>query len=78
MYFKNIENGYIVSISEHRGEIQIAEEEYNELQKIIDERPMAASGFEYKLKEDLTWELCKITEEYKEISESEGEVCQEY
>ena len=73
MYFKNIENGYIVSISEHRGMIEITEKEYNELQKIIIERPVAPKGYEYRLKEDLTWELYEITEaEYEEaVKENE-------
>ena len=74
MYFKNIENGYIVSISQHRGMIEITEKEYNDIQKIIIERPIASSGYEYKLKEDLTWELYEITEEeYTQAIAVEGE-----
>lgn len=74
MYFKNIENGYILSISEHRGITEISEKEYNELQKIIIERPIAQNGYEYRLKEDLTWEMYEITEaEYEEaVKENEN------
>ena len=72
MYFKNIENGYIVSISLHRGMIEITEKEYNDIQKIIIERPVSPNGYEYRLKEDLTWELYEITEdEYEKAVEKD-------
>ena len=65
-YFKETENGYIIAISKDYGTIEITENEYNKILSIIHNRPIVKEGFDYKLKEDLTWE------EYEVIYE-EGE-----
>lgn len=54
-YYKNIENGFIVSISTQQGQIEITKEEYEEILSLVKTAPYE-DGFEYKLKEDLTWE----------------------
>lgn len=59
-YYKNIENGYIVSISTNSGAIAISEAEYNTILDTIKSRPIAPSGFDYILKENLTWELIPV------------------
>lgn len=71
-YYRNISNGYIVSVSTGAGQIEISENEYNEILNVINNVPTAPQGYEHKLKEDLTWELCEmpaineITEEHQE------------
>lgn len=62
-YFKNILDGYIVSVSTMQGQIEITEEEYNRILSVIKNMPVAGNGFMCRLKEDLTWELAKMPEE---------------
>ena len=60
-YFKMINSGYIVSLATaSRGEGNITEEEYNEILSVIENKPEAPDGYEYKLREDLTWELVEL------------------
>lgn len=57
-YFKQIEDGYITAIMEgETGENEITEEEYNAILAVIRSRPVPDAGYDYKLREDLTWEL---------------------
>jgi hypothetical protein len=49
-------DGYIVGISQDRGEDT---EEYNRIMNAIKSKPTAPEGYTYKLKETLEWELCK-------------------
>ena len=56
-YFKNVENGYIVSISTEHGQTEITEQEYENILTAIKSAPQAEEGYEYKLRDDLTWEL---------------------
>ena len=62
-YFKNIENGYIVSVSTMQGQTEISEEEYNTILLIIKNTPVFNNGFMYRLKENLTFELVEIPKE---------------
>ena len=57
MYQKNIENGYINSIVKGVNNGNITETEYNQIMSIIDNRPIAPEGYDYLLKDNLTWEL---------------------
>ena len=59
MYQKNIKNGYIVSIVKGVTLGNITEEEYNRIRAVILKKPEAEVGFDYLLKEDLTWETYK-------------------
>lgn len=73
-YFKTVENGYIVAVQTVEGKTEIAEQEYNEILNVIHNKPIAQNGYEYRLKEDLTWELYEITEaEYEEMVTDEEE-----
>lgn len=73
-YYKNVENGYIISISTGAGQIEITQQEYNEISDVVSKMPVAQQGYTYKLKEDLTWETHEITEENNtSVSESEGD-----
>lgn len=60
MYQKNTENGYIVSIVEGVTNGNITVEEYNAILDVIHSKPTAPEGYDYKLKEDLTWELYEL------------------
>lgn len=60
MYQKNTENGYIVSIAKGVTHGNITEEEYNAILAVIRSKPTAPEGYDYKLREDLTWELFEI------------------
>ena len=57
MYQKNTKDGYIVSIVKGVTTGNITEEEYNRIRKVIREKPRAEAVFDYRLKDDLTWEI---------------------
>lgn len=58
-YYKSIENDYLLSIGTGSGHEEITPEEYAQILGIIRARPTAEDGYEYRLKADLTWELCE-------------------
>lgn len=60
MYQKNVENGYIVSLVKGVSNGNITEEEYNTILDIISNKPTPPQGYDYKLREDLTWELYEL------------------
>ena len=59
-FFKIVSNGYVVAIGTGIGGCEIGAAEYSSLLKIILKKPIAERGFDYRLKEDLTWELYKL------------------
>lgn len=59
-FYKIINNGYLVAIGNGSGGIEITEAEYNNLLEIIHNKPTAESGYDYRLKADLTWELYEL------------------
>lgn len=73
MYQKNIENGYIVGIVKGVSDGNISEEEYNTILDIIHNKPTAEQGFDYRLLEDLTWELYQLPEPEPEADEEATE-----
>lgn len=68
-YYKVSKDGYILFISRTVGE-RISETEYSEILSIIRNKPSAENGYDYKLKEDLTWELVELPPEYIEDEEA--------
>ena len=72
-YYKIIYNGYIQRIGIGDGGVEISQEEYQKLTDVIQNKHIAENGYDYKLKENLTWELYelpKITyEEYQATEE---------
>lgn len=56
MKYKQIRTGYIVSIGENIGGVEIPETEYNEILSVIHNKPPATDTTDYRLREDLTWE----------------------
>lgn len=59
-YYKIIVDGYLVAIGSGSGGTEITETEYNNLLDIIRTKPIAESGYDYRLKADLTWELHEL------------------
>ena len=62
-YFKNIENGYIVSVSTMHGQTEISKEEYENILQVIKTMPKAPQGFAYRLKEDLSVQMYELPQE---------------
>ena len=61
MYYKNIFDGFIASISIGNGQTQISETEYNNLYNMICLYPSPPEGFTYCLRADnLEWELVAL------------------
>ena len=73
MYQKNTENGYIVSIVKGVSVGNITEAEYQAIMDIIRNKPTAEQGFDYRLREDLTWELYQLPEPEPEVDEEATE-----
>ena len=72
-YYKLIESGYIIGIGTGIGGVEITEGEYNEIITIIQNKPEADIGYDYLLKEDLTWELVEVPEVDPTEDEISGE-----
>lgn len=64
MLFKNIKDGYIVSLSTGFGQTEITEEEYNAILSVIRSAPTSPDGYIYLLRADtLEWELVELPPE---------------
>lgn len=73
-YFKLIEDDYIVLIGTGGGDTEIDRAEYEHILSVIHNRPVAEDGYTYKLRTDLTWELCEnppVAEEDIEATEED-------
>ena len=66
MFQKIVKDGYINSVVDGVSIGNITEAEYEEILEVIRNRPEAQSGYDYRLKEDLTWEKCEIVFENKD------------
>ncbi len=66
IFYKNIDGDYITTaqkmiVPDDMSIVgNITEAEYNEILSVIRQRPTPPEGFDYRLKEDLTWELCEL------------------
>ena len=60
MFQKNIENGYIISLVKGVTNGNITEDEYNTILEVIRNKPTPPQGYDYKLKENLEWELYEL------------------
>lgn len=63
MYWKNVIDGYINAIGEGYTDDPIPAEEYNAIMSAIHARPTPPDGCDYRLREDLTWELYELPPE---------------
>lgn len=59
-FWKIIIDGYIHAIGEGETDDPISAEEYNEIMAAIRSRPTPPDGCDYRLREDLTWELYEL------------------
>ena len=60
MYYKLTKDGYISAVGTGNGGEPITAEEYESIRSTILAAPEAESGYEYRLREDLTWELVEV------------------
>ena len=60
MYQKNTVNGYITSLVSGVSDGNITQEEYQTILSVIRAKPTPPQGFDYRLREDLTWELYEL------------------
>ena len=59
-YFKQIHGGYITAIGVAIFGEEITSEEYSTILKVIQSKPTASDGYDYRLKTDLTWEQYEL------------------
>ena len=59
-YCKMTENGYIDCIGTDIAGDDISWDEYETILNVIENRPVDLPGYLYKLRTDLSWELCEI------------------
>ena len=57
--YKVIRDGYIVCINHDFG-TEITEAEYAAIVSVVNNKPSAEIGYDYRLKVDLTWELVEL------------------
>ena len=75
MFYKYINDKYIIGVGIGSGGEEITEQEYNALLDKINNRPEAPEGYSYRLTTAMEWELCEVpkteptTEEIIEIEE---------
>lgn len=60
MYQKNVENGYIISITAGADRGNITDAEYQQILALLHNAPTAPDGYTYLLREDLSWELVEL------------------
>ena len=72
-YFKIVEEGYISLVGTGSSDNAITREEYETILSVIHNRPTAQPGYTYKLRTDLTWELCEAPPAPKEDPEATEE-----
>lgn len=70
MYFKQLQNNYILAIGTGAGGAEITKAEYDEIMAIIQNRP-SAEGKGYRLTTDLTWEEYDLPPEPEPSDEDE-------
>ena len=74
MFYKYINDRYIIGVGIGTDGEEITEQEYNALLDKINNRPEAPEGHSYRLTTAMEWELCevpKIEPTAEEIIESE-------
>lgn len=76
MFYKYINDKYIIGVGTGFGGEEITEQEYNSILGKINNRPEAPEGYSYRLTTAMEWELAEIpkvepTTEEEEIIESE-------
>ena len=60
MFYKYINDKYIIGVGTGSGSEEISEQEYNAILDKINNRPEAPEGYSYRLTTAMEWELCKL------------------
>lgn len=60
MFYKYINDNFIIGVGTGSGGEEISEQEYNSILDKINNRPEAPEGFSYRLTTSLEWELCEV------------------
>lgn len=59
MFYKYINDNFIIGVGTGSGGEEISEKEYNSILHKINNRPEAPEGYSYRLTTSLEWELCE-------------------
>lgn len=59
MFYKYINDKYIIGVGTGSGGEEITEQEYNSILDKINNRPEAPEGYSYRLTTAMEWELCE-------------------
>ena len=62
MYYKIIHQGHIVQVGIGASEHQIQKDEYERILDVIRQKPIPEEGYDYFLKEDMSWEYLEVPE----------------
>ena len=60
MFYKYINDKFIIGVGIGSGGEEITEQEYNALLDKINNRPEAPEGYSYRLTTDMEWEVCEV------------------
>lgn len=74
MFYKYINDKYIIGVGTGSGSEEISEQEYNNILDKINKRPEAPEGYSYRLTTAMEWELAEVPKTEpttEEIIESE-------
>lgn len=74
MYYRiNKEDGYIHSVVQgvNPNNANCTETEYKNIKTMLVNAPLAPDGFYYRLKENLEWELCEMSQIEPEATEAD-------
>lgn len=74
MFYKYINDNFIIGVGTGSGGEEITEQEYSNILDKINNRPEAPEGYSYRLTTAMEWELCEtpnIEPTAEEIIESE-------
>ena len=77
MFYKYIDDKFIIGVGTGSGGEEITEQEYNALLDKINNRPEAPEGYSYRLTTAMEWELCEtpnIEPTAEEIIEIEEDI----
>ena len=77
MFYKYINDKYIIGVGTGSVSEEISEQEYNAILDKINNRPEAPEGYSCRLTTSMKWELCevpKIEPTSEEIIEIEGNI----
>ena len=77
MFYKYIDDKFIIGVGTGAGSEEISEQEYNAILEKINNRPEAPEGYSYRLTTAMEWELCEtpnIEPTAEEIIEIEEDI----